>query len=736
MLTPRFTATQDADYVTLTVRVPHVRVGAAEVTVEDGSRVSFWCKPFLLQLVLPGEVIDDERLTAVYDPSDNNGTVIIRLPKAVPGMDFQDLDLAARLLAPRAIPPVSRLAGTSAAAPEVVDLMHVKAIDDDDGGIGNVAEAIGRMHVGRVDQVPQQMLGENGRFAKPPPSIEVISDDTCTAAVTDGASGLIAVSGAEPPSVASIDSTTAHGMSYVRYDDCERQHSTTAEPTARNSSPALLVSSIGIGFNRRFSGFFGGSASSTSSSTVAASRGLRDEFPALFPGLPSPDITPAATRRALRLADEEDVWFRRGGRERFAGDAADGDEDPLYQAAMAAPESTAWWSALQGQRGAVAAASNGVAVECHMLRLTADEEAALASLSRRELLVDGQRAGAVSARAATAGSGTPTSPDARDMRTRVRALDDALDVAFSPECSRLVLGLLPLLAAYAYDVRMTEGEASVESAWTVAMLSPLLSWADDEVAVPPTASAISHAGDTEVDARMSGSGSGGLTAVATRRFTRTEPLADATAAQVASVEVPSAPVEDVPVGKTAAAAAPADALRDSAVSFIRRVLLFPYLRRWDLALRCLQDAADILRFGGARGVLRALLSIRAMLSSHGEGYYLLNTLYIDDYCAWVARGGVSDVTLAAVGSAVALLAGNCEGSASSQGQSGLAPISRSDPALAAWNLQQLEECARDGYVLPLQSRGSSFGDGDESASNSDSETSSNDEAGDDDVDDA
>lgn len=41
---------------------------------------------------------------------------------------------------------------------------------------------------------------------------------------------------------------------------------------------------------------------------------------------------------------------------------------------------------------------------------------------------------------------------------------------------RVLLGLADVLFAYAYDHRTTGGDATVESAWTVAVLSPLLSW--------------------------------------------------------------------------------------------------------------------------------------------------------------------------------------------------------------------------------------------------------------------
>lgn len=45
-----------------------------------------------------------------------------------------------------------------------------------------------------------------------------------------------------------------------------------------------------------------------------------------------------------------------------------------------------------------------------------------------------------------------------------------------PEERRVLLGLADILFAYAYDHRTTTGDPSVESAWTVAVLSPLLSW--------------------------------------------------------------------------------------------------------------------------------------------------------------------------------------------------------------------------------------------------------------------
>lgn len=46
---------------------------------------------------------------------------------------------------------------------------------------------------------------------------------------------------------------------------------------------------------------------------------------------------------------------------------------------------------------------------------------------------------------------------------------------------KVLLGLADVLFAYAYDHRTTGGEPTVESGWTVAVLSPLLSWLEARI---------------------------------------------------------------------------------------------------------------------------------------------------------------------------------------------------------------------------------------------------------------
>ncbi|XP_078677362.1 protein SHQ1 homolog [Branchiostoma floridae x Branchiostoma belcheri] len=120
--------------------------------------------------------------------------------------------------------------------------------------------------------------------------------------------------------------------------------------------------------------------------------------------------------------------------------------------------------------------------------------------------------------------------------------------------------LVDILFAYAYNYRTTEGEDSVESAWTICKLSTTLSWLETF-----------------------------------------------------------------------------SSLRESVLSSCRRSLSFPLYRSWDLTMAVLQDTKDIIA-AGRRHVLRCLLHIHRLLSAD-ENKYILNDLYITDYCVWVQAAG-------------------------------------------------------------------------------------------------
>ena len=66
---------------------------------------------------------------------------------------------------------------------------------------------------------------------------------------------------------------------------------------------------------------------------------------------------------------------------------------------------------------------------------------------------------------------------------------------------------------------------------------------------------------------------------------------------------------------------------------IRRSLVYPYLRSYNLGVMIANDAISILR-GGRRVVLRCLLQLRKIFEN-STGHYLLNKLYIDPYIFWI-----------------------------------------------------------------------------------------------------
>ena len=94
-----------------------------------------------------------------------------------------------------------------------------------------------------------------------------------------------------------------------------------------------------------------------------------------------------------------------------------------------------------------------------------------------------------------------------------------------------LFSLVDILCAYCYDVRMTQHDPTPESAWTISILSPTLSWL-----VPSTS------------------------------------------------------------------------LRHTLIGFVRRVLVYPYLRRYDLARLCIKDCIVILKLG-TRRLLKCLLEV-------------------------------------------------------------------------------------------------------------------------------
>ncbi|XP_069141108.1 protein SHQ1 homolog isoform X2 [Argopecten irradians] len=90
-------------------------------------------------------------------------------------------------------------------------------------------------------------------------------------------------------------------------------------------------------------------------------------------------------------------------------------------------------------------------------------------------------------------------------------------------------------------------------------------------------------------------------------------------------------------------------LDDVVVSSLRRSLCYPLYRQWALSVKVLSDTRQILQLGKGY-ILKCLLEIRELLT-HRYPYYILNDLYITDYCVWIQTA--SDKRLASLTDALA-----------------------------------------------------------------------------------
>ncbi|CAL9704431.1 unnamed protein product [Knipowitschia caucasica] len=78
-----------------------------------------------------------------------------------------------------------------------------------------------------------------------------------------------------------------------------------------------------------------------------------------------------------------------------------------------------------------------------------------------------------------------------------------------------------------------------------------------------------------------------------------------------------------------------NSLHEAVVSFGRRVLCFPLYRHFDMVSAAIRDTTKILQ-SGKGCVLKCLLDIHKAFREN-EPAYILNDLYITDYCIWIQR---------------------------------------------------------------------------------------------------
>ncbi|TDL27559.1 SHQ1-domain-containing protein [Rickenella mellea] len=187
----------------------------------------------------------------------------------------------------------------------------------------------------------------------------------------------------------------------------------------------------------------------------------------------------------------------------------------------------------------------------------------------------------------------------------------------------LYLTLVTILFSYAYDVRTTQHDPTPESAWTISVLTPAFTALDR----PPYLSLVAST----------------FTSPNSVRF------------------------------------AP-DILKDTLIPSLRRSLAFPLYRSWTLAMKCILDVSRMFA-GGKHGVLRGMLAVKRILDSH-DMYYVYSKIWVDDFCAWVARDA-SDEDLKFIGQSLRVL--------------------HLDKSCVGWDLEALENAVRAQLAQPSDS---------------------------------
>jgi len=398
-VTPQFSLRQDDGFVYVVIRVPFVRVSDLEYVV-DGASLSFFCKPYLLQLELPGRVVDDDRTKAVYDPNTANGTVTLHLPKEQEGENFPDLDLLTQLRRPKKAGQVRLTLDEERAA---LDEMYLgtSALAPKDVAVPPPVETASLSASPLVQVLSSETFDDQAKEST------TAEEQECLAAKQKADEGQEKASTTPSPEVnklasvlertglmeATSSKAASPSMEILAKNDAMKQ-AALLEPADR-----LLVGAPKYGFNKSYSNFFAD---------------LLNEFPELV-DLPNPDDTSEAMRKPLREEAEDEAFSE----ERFVSDTLGGEEDPIYQEAS---HFTPFWQAPVPPEGEY---------------FTTEEKEQMVQLQNRELL--------------------EMSPQ---------------------EVQEMLCCVFDLIIAFSYDCRTTGGDATVESAWTIRILSSTLSWLD------------------------------------------------------------------------------------------------------------------------------------------------------------------------------------------------------------------------------------------------------------------
>jgi protein SHQ1 len=253
--TPRFAVSQDEHSVVISISVPHIRVSDAEVAL-DGRDFSFWCRPYLLNLTIPGELQqeDEEGCKAQYLPDQENGTIVVTLLKKNAGEHILGLDLSTTLLRPREPMPSS-----SGGAP-TIELLSSESFT-------SFHENVDQPSTESEEKLISFQNINQAASVSPLPRILLLDPKAASVPGSDQLPTLM--------EGLKLNTVPKYLFPYVSF-----------LPTCHLMDASLLIR---YGFNRRHYGVF---------------KRLQEELIDVIDASLQPDTTPEAQRRSLRLAIE------------------------------------------------------------------------------------------------------------------------------------------------------------------------------------------------------------------------------------------------------------------------------------------------------------------------------------------------------------------------------------------------------------------------------------------------
>uniref|UniRef100_A0A7S3G5P2 CS domain-containing protein n=1 Tax=Palpitomonas bilix TaxID=652834 RepID=A0A7S3G5P2_9EUKA len=106
MITPRFEAEQNSEFVIVHIETPHIKIAEVEFTIEE-RQFKLYVKPYFLRLTFEKECVEDGTEKATYDAT--KGVITAFIPKKNKGEVFEDLGMITQLLTSKAKPDVKPL---------------------------------------------------------------------------------------------------------------------------------------------------------------------------------------------------------------------------------------------------------------------------------------------------------------------------------------------------------------------------------------------------------------------------------------------------------------------------------------------------------------------------------------------------------------------------------------------------------------------------------------------------